>query len=256
MAIVAITGSASGIGAAVKQRFEAEGYESIGVDLRNADICADLSTPEGRSAAVDGILERSGGTLDRLVLCAGLGTTVDPASLICKVNYFGAVDTLDPLLPALQKGSDDPNAVVICSNSAQMAPLDEHPYVLAMLEGNEAEACRVIDEAASPIIAYMGSKHALGRAVRRRAGEWGRAGVRLNAVCPGPVDTPLLQATLDDPKTAGSVDALDIPLGRRGQPSEIAGLVWFLAGPDASWVHGSIYYIDGGNDAAIRPERY
>jgi len=256
VAIVAITGSASGIGAAVKQRFEAEGYESIGVDLRDADVCADLSTPEGRSAAVDGVLERCGGALDRLVLCAGLGSAIEPASLVCKVNYFGVLGTLDPLLPALQKGSDDPNAVVICSNSAQMAPFDEHPYVLAMLEGNEAEACRIIDEAASPIVAYMGSKHALGRAVRRRAGEWGRAGVRLNAVCPGPVDTPLLQATMDDPKTAGSVEGLDIPLGRRGKASEIAGLIWFLAGPEASWVHGSIYYMDGGNDAAIRPDRY
>ncbi|MBW2291867.1 MAG: 3-alpha-hydroxysteroid dehydrogenase, partial [Deltaproteobacteria bacterium] len=112
MGIAVITGSASGIGAAVKQRFEAEGFETIGVDIRNADIEADLSTKDGRASAVAEILTRSGGTLDRLILCAGLGSSIKPASLICRVNYFGVVDVLDPLLSALTRGTD-PNAVVI-----------------------------------------------------------------------------------------------------------------------------------------------
>jgi NAD(P)-dependent dehydrogenase (short-subunit alcohol dehydrogenase family) len=252
---VAVTGSASGIGAAVKARFEADGFEVIGVDLRNADIEADLSTPEGRDSAVAGIAERCGGKLDRAVLCAGLGSNIRPASLICRVNYFGAVDVLDPLRPLLEKG-DAPNAVVICSNSAQMANLQKDPFVLAMLEHDEEKACKIIDEADSPILAYMGSKNAVGRAVRRRADEWGKAGVRLNAVCPGPVNTPLLQGTIDDPATRDAIAKLNIPLGRRGEPAEIAGLIAFMSGSDASWVHGSIFYIDGGNDASIRPDRY
>ena len=76
--------------------------------------------------------------------------------------------------------------MAIVSNSAQMAPLDDSPYVKALLDHDEAEARRVIDEMDSPIVAYMGSKHALGRAVRRRVRSWGDARVRLNGVAPGP----------------------------------------------------------------------
>ncbi len=255
MGIAAITGSTSGIGAAVKARYEAEGFETIGVDIRDADIETDLSTEDGRSSAVSEILARCGGTLDRLVLCAGLGSSTKPPSLVCRVNYFGVVALLDSLLPALSKGTD-PNAVVICSNSAQMADFTENPYVLAMLDNNESEACEIIDKLDSSIVAYMGSKNAVGRAVRRRAAQWGQARVRLNAVCPGPVNTPLLQESIDDPVTSDAVANLSIPLGRRGEPEDIADAVWFLAGEQASWIHGSILYVDGGNDAEIRSDAF
>jgi len=52
------------------------------------------------------------------------------------------------------------------------------------------------------------------------------------------------------------VRSLNVPIGRWGEPEEVAALVAFLLGPEAGWIHGSIYYIDGGNDAAIRPDRY
>ena len=109
-----VTGSASGIGAATVDALKAAGHTVIGVDLRNADITGDLSTAAGRQAVIAQALERSGGTLDGLVLCAGLGAQVQPASLIASVNYFGAVELLDGLLPALQKGQN-PAAVVISS---------------------------------------------------------------------------------------------------------------------------------------------
>ncbi len=252
---IAITGSASGIGAAIQARFAREDYDVIGVDIHEADIEADLSTTEGRARAVSEILERCGGNLDELVLCAGLGTSVRPPSLVAKVNYFGVIDVLDPLQAALARGRE-PNAVVICSNSAQMAPVEQHPYVLALLDHDEAEATRIIDAEDSSVLAYLGSKHAVGRAVRRRSAEWGKLGVRLNAVCPGPVETPLLASDLANPETGAAIEQLEIPLRRRGEPGEIANLVWFLSGPDASWIHGSIFYIDGGTDAQMRPDRY
>lgn len=255
MAIAAITGSASGIGAAVRANLEKDGFRVIGVDLRDAEVVADLSDPEGRAAAVRAVLERCQGRLDRLVACAGVGSNVRPPSRIAAVNYFGAVELCDGLLEALRAGST-PAAVAVVSNSAQMAPLDETPFVQALLAHDEALACRIIDEMDSPIVAYMGSKHALGRALRRRVRTWGQARVRLNGVAPGPVRTPLLEATLADPATRKAIENADLPLGRWGEPKEVASLVSFLLGPEAAWIHGSIIFIDGGNDAEIRPDRY
>jgi NAD(P)-dependent dehydrogenase (short-subunit alcohol dehydrogenase family) len=248
-----VTGAASGIGAAVRRRLAGD-HRVIGVDLHDAEVIADLASAAGRDAALAAIRTHVGETLDRLVLCAGLGAHVDPPSRVGAVNYFGAVDVLDGLFDLLGRGVS-PAAVVLCSNSAQMLPLDDDPFVQALLAHDEAAAARIID-ASNPSHAYMGSKHALGRAVRRRAGVWGRAGVRLNAVAPGPVETPLLQGGRDDPRIGDAIRALSVPLGRTGRPEEIAALVAFLLGADASWIHGAIYYIDGGNDAEIRPDRF
>jgi len=255
MTNVAITGSGSGIGAGIRKHLEAAGLEVVGVDLENAEILADLSTPDGRKGAVESIQERFGGRLDRLVTCAGVGGHVSPKSLVAKVNFFGAVEVLDALLPSLQQGKDAA-AVAIVSNSAQIAPIEDNPFVQALLAHDEAEAARIIDEMDSGPIAYMGSKHALGRALRRRVRTWGDARVRLNGVCPGPVRTPLLEAGLADPATHDAIENIDIPIGRWGQPSDIAEMVGFLLEPRAGWIHGSMFYVDGGNDAEIRPDRY
>ena len=255
MGTAVVSGSASGIGAAVRTGLERQGDRIIGIDVRDAEIETDLSSKQGREAALAMVEERCGGRLDRLVLSAGLGVHVTPISLIASVNYFGAVELLDGLLPALQRG-ENPAVVVICSNSAQFIPLEDHPYTAALLAHDEAGAHRFLEESGEPFLAYAGSKNALGRAVRRRAGEWGRAGVRLNAVAPGPVETPLLEGGLGDPRFGEAIRSLQVPLGRRGEPDDIAGLVSFLLGPDASWIHGSIYYIDGGNDAEVRPDRF
>lgn len=254
MRVVAVTGSASGIGAATRARLEEDGRRVVGVDLRGAEVEADLSRPEGRRAAIDAILERCEGRLDAAVLCAGVGGHVADLGLVAAVNYFGAVEVLDALLPALRRG-EHPAVVVMASNSAQFFPLDEHPYVLALLEGDEARA-RELAAKENGFIAYAGSKHALARAVRRRASEWGKAGVRLNALAPGPVRTPLLQATVDHPVFGKGLEQLEVPLGRFAEPAEIAGLVSFLLGDEAAYVHGSVVYVDGGNDAAIRPDRF
>jgi NAD(P)-dependent dehydrogenase (short-subunit alcohol dehydrogenase family) len=255
MTVCAVTGSASGIGAAIRRRLEKDGARVIGIDLRDAEIEADLGTPAGRSGAVSGVLARCEGRLDRLVVAAGVGTRVKPASLVAAVNYFGAVDLLDGLFETLRKGAG-PAALAISSNSAQLVPMDESPYVKALLDHDEAHARRLADELPSSILAYVGAKHALDRAVRRRAGEWGRAGVRLNAVAPGPTRTPLYQGDMDDPVTGAAVRGFKVPLGRVAEPEEIAELAGFVLGPAGANIHGSIYYIDGGSDAELRPDRF
>ena len=249
-----VTGSASGIGAAVRERLETDGDRVVGVDLRGQEVEADLSTPEGRTAAIDGVLAATGGAIDRLVLCAGVGSHLTDLALIPSVNYFGTFALLDGLRDALA-GRPDAAAVVIASNSAQMGGFDEHPYVQAMLAGDEPLAReRIASE--NGFLAYAGSKHAVARGVRRRADAFGKAGVRLNAVAPGPTETPMVEATRQHPAFGAAMNAMPIPLGRFAAPREIAQAIAFLLGPEASYVHGVVLYADGGNDAVLRPDRF
>ena len=80
--------------------------------------------------------------------------------------------------------------------------------------------------------------------------------MRLNAIAPDGVQTPMLQRALDDPAMAGHLNSLPKPLGRHGEPEEIAAVASFLLSPEASYVHGAVYYVDGGRDAQIRPDRF
>lgn len=260
MSITVVTGSASGIGAATRTRFEKEGDKVIGIDIKDAEIIADLSTEAGRESAVAGVKQHCGNSIDRFVACAGLATYARPLSLIPSVNYFGAIDLLDWLFGLLQRGSD-PAAVAILSNAALWMPPDDSPYVKALLNHDEGEAWRIITEfeeadefSLASGLAYAGSKFALGIALRHRALNWGKLGVRLNGVAPGNIDTPMLDKVLGDPVTGDGVRSMVIPLDRVGKPEEIAAVVYFLCSPEASFVHGSIVVVDGGIDANIRPD--
>jgi NAD(P)-dependent dehydrogenase (short-subunit alcohol dehydrogenase family) len=257
MTTIAISGSRSGIGAATAAALSALGHHLIGIDLRDADVCADLSDPAGRAAAVQAVLLRCDGVLDGLVLCAGLGSHVEPAVKIAEVNYFGAVELLDGLLPALRKGSS-PNAVVVSSVASSQLPWERNPLGAAFETGDHAAVQAVCIGAGAKAghLAYAGSKNALTVAVRRRAVAWGQAGVRLNTVAPGAVDTPLLQAGLQDPRYGAAIEKFVAPIPRRAAPQEIASMIVYLMGPNAGFIHGAQFFVDGGIDAMARPTAF
>jgi NAD(P)-dependent dehydrogenase (short-subunit alcohol dehydrogenase family) len=252
-----ITGSASGIGAATRVALLAAGHTVIGVDLRNADILGDLSSAQGRQAVITQVLERCGGTLDGLVLCAGLGPQTHPVSLVASVNYFGAVELMDALLPALMKGQN-PAAVVISSVASVHLPWSKNPLAEACEAGREEEVNAIVAAAGAQggNLAYAGSKNALTVAVRKRVQSWGTAGVRLNTVAPGATETPLLQAGLQDPRYGEAIKNFVAPIARRADPAEIAAPVVFLLSPSSSYVHGIQLYVDGGIDAMTRPTQF
>jgi len=264
MPVTAITGSASGIGAATSTMLQAAGHRVIGIDLRGAQVCADLSTPEGRAHAVQAVLDESGGVLDSLVLCAGLGSDFTPAAKVVSVNYFGAVELLDGLLPALRSAGTSPStsrnaaAVVVSSVASTQLSWEKNPLARALAAGDEQAVAAVLDsfgERASHV-AYAGSKNALTVAVRQRVAAWAQAGVRINAVAPGAVMTPLLQRGLDDPRIGPLIRDFVAPIARRAEPAEIASLIGYLLSEQAAYIHGAQIVIDGGIDALARPTAF
>lgn len=253
MGIAVISGAASGIGACVKSRLEKQGYKTISIDLKNADVNADLSTHEGRQTAINETLKLSNGKIDRLVLAAGLGGHLDDGQLVAKVNYFGCITLLDGFKDALQAASG--RVVVISSNSAQMRTDPNTPFVLAMLEGDEDKAMTLIGDSHAALT-YGTSKHAVARAVRRRAADWGKEGITLNAIAPGQTETPMFRGAADHPVIGKSVEAIPIPKTRVATPDEIAGVIDFMLSDAANYMQGSIIYVDGGTDAQLRPDAF
>jgi NAD(P)-dependent dehydrogenase (short-subunit alcohol dehydrogenase family) len=182
MSTIAITGSASGIGAATAQLLAGQGHDVIGVDLRDADIACDLSTVAGRAAAVEQVAVRCGRKLDGLVTCAGIGgSTTTRGGPLVSTNYFGTVAMLEGLHAALA-AAGEASVVCISSNSASCQPNWPAEVAEACLAGDEPHARKVADEHLS-VYAYPASKAAVAWYVRSRAhtAEWAGAGIRLNA---------------------------------------------------------------------------
>jgi len=247
MRTIVITGSAGGIGSATRVRLEKEGCRVIGVDVRDAEIVADLSSAPGRDAMVEAVDRACGGALDGLVAAAGvMGQT--PAGVA--INYFGAIATLEGLRPMLARGTDAA-AVAISSNSVTTTPGLPEALVQTLLTGDEKTALAAV-EAAPGLFAYPASKLALARWVRKHAptAEWIGAGINLNAVAPGVIETPMTKNDLDF--IFSIPDVFPVPIGRPGRPEEIASLLAYLVSPDASFFCGSVVFADGGTDAATR----
>ena len=259
MGTIAVTGAGSGIGAATAARLQGDGHTVIGVDLKGAEVVADVATPEGRAAAIAAITDRSGGALQGFVPCAGVAGMPDrAAALLVSTNYFGTVELLEGLRPLLAAGAPSA-AVAISSNSTSTQPGYSNELVAALLEGDEAAARELADQdRGGSVNAYPASKKAVASWVRRQAitPEWAGSGITLNAVAPGMIDTPMIAEGRTDPAIAAGLEMFEatIAVGRPGRPEEIAGLIAYLLGPEARFFCGSIVYCDGGTDARFRAD--
>jgi NAD(P)-dependent dehydrogenase (short-subunit alcohol dehydrogenase family) len=256
MANFVVTGAGSGIGAATAQRLAHGGdHTVVGIDLSGADIAADLSDDDGRKLAIGEATAACGGEIHGVVCCAGLGPlSSHPGGKLVAVNYFGAVEVLRGLRPAMQRAGNA-SAVAISSSSTTTQPMIPAELVTACLSGTEQDAI-ALGDALGAIAAYPATKLALARWIRREAvsENWIGSGVRLNAVAPGMIDTPMTSGEGVNPELAKALDFYPIPMGRRGRPQEVAALIEFLLGPGSSLLCGSVVFADGGTDALLRQD--
>ncbi len=245
-----VTGAASGIGATARAQLERTGHHVIGVDLRDADVIADLSTPDGRRSMIEGVTALAGGGLEGVLACAGVpGQSGDPERII-KVNYFGALATLEGLRPLLMRGVK-PRAAAIASIALLRVPIDA--VVEACLDGDEERA--LSHRGSDGHDAYTSSKLALAKWARRAAPSdaWAGEGIALNIVAPGIIDTPMAAYLVGTPELrAETIKATPQPYGQVGEAAHVASLLAWLTSADNGFVTGQVIFADGGFEAVTR----
>ncbi|QIX25622.1 SDR family oxidoreductase [Nocardioides sp. JQ2195] len=248
---VVVTGAASGIGRATADLLVERGDRVIGVDLRDADVCSDLSSPDGRAEAVAGVIALSP-TVDAVVACAGISGN-SPA--VIAINFFGVTEFVTGLLPALG-GSSAPRVAVVASSVAVHA--SDAALGEACLAGEEESALKravELDAEGRGSAIYPGSKAALARWVRRESvtSDWAGAGIALNAVAPGIVRTPMSAQIFEDPRMIAAADqALPMPLNGHQDPEVLASALAFLVAEENTHITGQVIFCDGGGEAVNR----
>lgn len=253
MGTYVVTGGASGIGAAIGAHLASEGHKIVSVDIQASDVVADLGSAAGRESAITAIKEAVSDGFDGLITSAGLGSHVPNPALITAVNFFGTVDLIDGLKDELAKNNAP--VVLVSSNSAPMETSQD--FIDKLLDADESAAAALAAEM-PPHQVYSGTKQAVTRWMRRNTAAYASQGVRLNAIGPGYTRTPLSAAVEEDPNFTDAIQQFiaTIPIGRPGVPQDMANATSFLLSEQASFICGAMLFIDGGHDAAMRPDQF
>lgn len=256
MGVYVITGATTGIGAETKNKLKSQGHEVLNIDYKNGDICADLSTKEGREKAIKSVYEKYPEGIDCVICNAGVGPTV-PASVIFALNFFSVIEIAEGLRPLLKKKNG--NCVITSSNSiTNQTVREDWVDMLAnvMDEERVMDFARDIPREKGPSC-YSSSKRALAKWVRRVSASWAVDGLRINAVAPGNTTTPMTQGLTEAQMEAALLIPIPTRYGRKEflDAIEIANAIVFLSSKEASGINGIILFVDGGIDALLRSER-
>jgi len=243
---VMVTGAGSGIGAACVRRLHSEGADVIAIDVTGQAVDKIVSefdgSPRVKGAVLD-VCDQSAalalaaetrtrlGRLDGLVNCAGITGVanildVEPEKLerVLAVNFGGTVNMCQAFVRAVQDDKGPRAIVNISSGAGVMGVANRLPYVA--------------------------SKFAVSGITKSMSPELGPLGIRVNAVAPGMTNTPLVEYMLKDPQAVARIKAAH-PIGRMGEPEEIAAVIVFLLTDDASFMTGAIVSVDGGQTACL-----
>jgi NAD(P)-dependent dehydrogenase (short-subunit alcohol dehydrogenase family) len=233
--VCVVTGAAGGIGLASAERFASEGARVVGVDLLEhavgeLSLQADLTD----EASVKGLYARVReelGRIDVLFNNAGISPGDD-----------GSV--LDTTLEAWERvQAANLRSVFLCCKHGIPHLLDNDPPGGSVI--NTASFVAVLGAATSQI-SYTASKGGVLALSRELGVEFARRGVRVNALCPGPVDTPLLRELFSKDPERAARRLVHVPMGRFGDAAEIASAALFLASDDSSFVTAASLLVDGG----------
>jgi NAD(P)-dependent dehydrogenase (short-subunit alcohol dehydrogenase family) len=240
--VCVITGAASGIGADTALRFAEEGAEVVGVDLadvRGVDlsIVADVGDEEAVTAMYAEARERFG-RIDVLFNNAGINPTDDVSALDTPLEVWERVQKVNL------------TSVFLCCKHG----------IPHLLEGgggsviNTASFVALMGAATSQI-SYTASKGGVVALSRELGVEFARRGVRVNALCPGPVATPLLMELFASDEEQAARRMVHLPMGRFAEAREIANAALFLASDESSYVTASTFLVDGGlSGAYVTPD--
>jgi NAD(P)-dependent dehydrogenase (short-subunit alcohol dehydrogenase family) len=242
--VAVVTGAASGIGLACALRLAGEGAAVACVDVDRAGseeaaerirgaggralgIAADVTDEVALDAIARQVVAELGG-IDVLVANAGVYAegSADEITLaewrrVIDVNLTGVLVSVRSVLPAMRERGG--GAIVAMASVAGLAGVQR-------------------------TAAYAAAKGGVIALVRQLAVDYAAAGIRVNAICPGTIPTPMTAAALE--RTGG---ARHVPLGRMGSADDVAALALFLAGDEAGWITGSVYPVDGGTTASLLP---
>ncbi|HOQ22078.1 MAG TPA: 3-oxoacyl-ACP reductase [Microbacterium sp.] len=246
--VAIITGGASGIGLATAHRFAAEGARVVIADL-------DAATGQRAADEVGGVFRTVDVADEASVNALFDGVAAELGAVDIAFNNAGispadddSIETTE--LPAWDRVQDvNLKSVYLCSRAAlrHMVPAGRGSII------NTASFVALLGSATSQI-SYTASKGGVLAMTRELGVQFARQGIRVNALCPGPVNTPLLQELFAKDPERAQRRLVHVPVGRFAEPEEMAAAVAFLASDDASFITATAFVVDGGiTNAYVTP---